>query len=53
MPQQVWNRKWNDEVLYKKYKLTQEDIAFIESRVKPMTADAAAEPDDGGEADDE
>nr|HPO38384.1 restriction endonuclease [Kiritimatiellia bacterium] len=53
VPQQVWNRKWNDEVLYKKYKLTQEDIAFIESRVKPMTADAAAEPDDGGEADDE
>jgi len=53
VPQQVWNRKWNDEVLYKKYKLTQEDIAFIESRVKPMTADAAAEPDDGGEAVDE
>jgi site-specific DNA-methyltransferase (adenine-specific) len=53
VPQQVWDRKWTDEALYKKYKLTQEDIAFIESRVKPMTADAAAEPDDGGEADDE
>ncbi|OQA30581.1 MAG: Eco57I restriction-modification methylase [Betaproteobacteria bacterium ADurb.Bin341] len=53
VPQQVWDRKWTDEDLYKKYKLTQEDIAFIESRVKPMADDASAEPDDGGEADDE
>ena len=53
VPQQAWDRKWSDEALYKKYKLTQEDIAFIESRVKPMADDAAAEPDDGGEVADE
>lgn len=53
VPQQTWDRTWTDEDLYKKYKLTQEDIAFIESRVKPMVADAAAAPSGGREADDE
>ena len=36
VPQQTWDREWTDEVLYKKYKLTQEDIVFIESRIRPM-----------------
>lgn len=45
VPQQTWDRKWTDEALYKKYKLTQEDIAFIESRVRPMS-DGAKEVDD-------
>ncbi len=53
MPQQAWDRTWTDEDLYKKYKLTQEDIAFIESRIKPMMADAAAEPSGGEGAGDE
>lgn len=44
---------WTDEKLYRRYGLTSDEIAFIESTVAPMTADAAAEPDDGGEADDE
>ena len=36
VPQQVWNRTWTDEALYKQYNLTKDDIAFIESMVRPM-----------------
>ncbi|HEU4833150.1 MAG TPA: Eco57I restriction-modification methylase domain-containing protein [Pyrinomonadaceae bacterium] len=36
VPQQSWDRTWTDEALYQKYKLTKEDIAFIESRIRPM-----------------
>ena len=36
VPQQTWDRKWTDAMLYKKYGLTEEDIKFIESRVRPM-----------------
>jgi site-specific DNA-methyltransferase (adenine-specific) len=36
LPQQKWSRKWTDALLYKKYKLTQEEIAFIESMIRPM-----------------
>jgi site-specific DNA-methyltransferase (adenine-specific) len=39
VPQQPWDRTWTDEQLYKKYALTKEDIAFIESRVRPKDAD--------------
>ena len=38
VPQQTWDRIWTDEELYKKYGLTNEDIVFIESRVRPMDA---------------
>jgi len=36
VPQQAWECTWTDEALYKKYGLTKDDIAFIESRVRPM-----------------
>ena len=36
VPQQSWNRTWTDEALYKKYNLTNDDIVFIESRIRPM-----------------
>lgn len=36
VPQQSWDRTWTDELLYKKYKLTQEQIDYIESVIKPM-----------------
>lgn len=39
VPQQKWNRVWTDESLYNKYGLSKDDIAFIESRVRPMEAD--------------
>lgn len=36
VPQQAWDRIWTDEMLFKKYGLTKDDIAFIESRVRTM-----------------
>ena len=36
VPQQSWDRTWTDEELYAKYGLTDEEIAFIESIVRPM-----------------
>jgi site-specific DNA-methyltransferase (adenine-specific) len=39
VPQQTWDRTWTDEALYNKYKLTKNDIAFIESQIRPMEAD--------------
>ncbi len=36
VPQQKWDRTWRDDELYKKYRLTKDDIAFIESRIRPM-----------------
>jgi hypothetical protein len=32
------NRAWTDEKLYERFGLTPEEIAFIESTVKPMDA---------------
>ena len=39
VPQQSWDRTWSDKALYKKYGLTQEQIAYIESVIKPMELD--------------
>jgi len=36
VPQQAWDRTWTDQVLYKKYGLTNEQIEYIESVIKPM-----------------
>lgn len=36
VPQQAWDKKWTDADLYKKYKLTEDDIAFIEKMIRPM-----------------
>ncbi|NCU42327.1 MAG: restriction endonuclease [Candidatus Moranbacteria bacterium] len=36
VPMQDFSESWTDEKLYKKYKLTQEEIAFIESMIRPM-----------------
>jgi len=38
VPQQTWDRKWTDVALYKKYGLTKDEIAFIESMIRPMGA---------------
>jgi site-specific DNA-methyltransferase (adenine-specific) len=37
------SKRWTDEKLYKRYELTREEIAFIESKIRPM--------DDGEDAD--
>jgi len=36
VPMQDLNKSWSDEDLYKKYKLTDEEITFIESMIRPM-----------------
>ena len=36
VPMQDFNEHWTDEKLYKKYNLTAEEIAFIESMIRPM-----------------
>ena len=36
VPMQDFSKPWTDEELYKKYKLTAEEIAFIESMIRPM-----------------
>ena len=36
VPLQDFSKTWTDEELYKKYKLSKDEIAFIESMIKPM-----------------
>ena len=36
VPVQDFSKPWTDEELYEKYGLTDEEIAFIESMIKPM-----------------
>ena len=36
VPMQDFNETWTDEKLYKKYGLSQEEIDFIESMIRPM-----------------
>lgn len=43
LPQQQWSRKWTDALLFKKYKLTNDEIAFIESMIRPMSENESDE----------
>lgn len=36
VPVQTWDRKWTDEMLYEKYGLTEDEISYIESVIRPM-----------------
>lgn len=36
VPVQDFSEPWNDEKLFKKYKLTKDEIAFIDSLIRPM-----------------
>lgn len=38
VPQQEWNQTWTDETLAKKYGLSADETAFIESMIRPMEA---------------
>lgn len=44
VPVQKWNRRWTDAALYKKYRLTKEEIDYIEEVIRPM--DSSTEEDD-------
>lgn len=39
VPTQDWTKRWADADLYEKYSLTDEEIAFIESMIRPMEND--------------
>jgi site-specific DNA-methyltransferase (adenine-specific) len=39
LPVQSWDRTWTDADLYKKYGITHEEQAFIESVIRPMNVD--------------
>jgi site-specific DNA-methyltransferase (adenine-specific) len=43
VPVQNWNIDWTDEELYKKYKLTKDEIEHIESVIKPMELSVGSE----------
>ena len=45
VPIQDWSKPWTDEELYRKYKLSSDEIAYIESMIKPMGDDALFDPD--------
>jgi len=36
VPMQDFSEEWTDEKLYKKYGLTKDEIAFIDSMIRPM-----------------
>ncbi len=36
VPQQSWDRTWTDDLLYTKYGITRNEIAFIESMIRSM-----------------
>jgi site-specific DNA-methyltransferase (adenine-specific) len=38
VPQQPWDRIWTDAMLYEKYGITEDEIVFIESMIRPMGA---------------
>ena len=39
VPVQDFSQRWTDEKLYKKYSITEVEMAFIESMVRPMDLD--------------
>lgn len=39
VPQQTWDRDWNDEMLYEKYGITKNEIDYINSMIRPMGED--------------
>ena len=45
VPQQTWDRIWTDEMLYEKYGITDEEIAFINSMIRPMDLSEISEDD--------
>ena len=45
VPMQTWDCIWTDEMLYEKYGITDEEIAFINSMIRPMDLSEASEDD--------
>jgi site-specific DNA-methyltransferase (adenine-specific) len=36
VPEQAWTADWTDEMLYQKYGITEEEVLFINSLIRPM-----------------
>lgn len=36
VPQQTWDRTWTDDVLYKKYRISSSEMAFIDAMIRPI-----------------
>lgn len=45
VPLQDFSKPWTDDELYKKYGLTEEEIAYIEDNIAPMTDDTTGSED--------
>ena len=45
VPIQDWSKTWSDSVLYEKYKLSKEDIDYVESKIKPLESEALFDTD--------
>jgi site-specific DNA-methyltransferase (adenine-specific) len=43
VPVQIWDREWNDMTLYNKYKLSEEEISYIEMVIRPMESNNVIE----------
>lgn len=39
VPMQTWDRTWTDDELFAKYGLTDDEVSFIESMIRPMELD--------------
>jgi site-specific DNA-methyltransferase (adenine-specific) len=46
VPMQDFSEEWTDEKLYKKYGFSKDEIAFIESMIRPMDLSQKAEVDE-------
>jgi hypothetical protein len=46
VPLQDWSKPWTDAELYKKYDLSKDEIAYIESMIKPMGGEALFNTDE-------
>lgn len=46
VPLQDWSKPWTDAELYKKYNLSKDEIAHIESMIKPMGGEALFDSDE-------
>ena len=45
VPIQDWTKRWTDEMLYEKYGISDDEIAFIEKLVRPMDLSETSEDD--------
>lgn len=46
VPLQNFSESWTDDKLYKKYGLTNDEIAFIESMIRPMDLTKSGKEDE-------